>query len=700
MKRKANRNTLRGRLMAGASGVVFAMASPAMAQSGEVSRDFDQIVVTASKTGETLLQRTPIAITALSADELEYSYVTQLDEIALRVPGMFTGGTTGFGMPLTLRGITSRTTGVGVDPAISVYVDGVPFGRSLGTALDLIDIEQIEVLRGPQGTLWGRNSIGGAVSIRTRRPSGEFGAYLEGSYGNFDQRRIRGSIEGPVVADKVAANLTYSDFRRDGFQENTADDRDLNNRVSRTFRGSVLLTPSDDLEITFSGDWAVNNTRLAFGTITPGVIADPDVVSVSADNRFDTEQSGLSATIEYDLGAFGQFTSVTAFRDYKTNLVSDSDSTALDLVEFLSLESANQFSQELRLNGAVSDRFQWLFGLHYFRETAEIDFGVFNLVVDPTTPVLETFSQTETKSYAAFGQGQYNLTDNLRLSAGLRYTYDRKDLNFNSTFVGQASDDGTSRVLTPRFVLDYQATDDLLVYASASRGYNAGGFTFSSSQDFFDPEFVWAYELGFKSVFAGGRGLLNVAGFYADYTDLQVTTTTQIGVDETQNAATAEIYGAEAEFSLRLFDNFELMASAAYTQAKFLEFLREFPNGDVVDNAGNLIQRAPEWTTNVIAAYTEDLSDFGTLRLQGEYSYVGRLFFNSDNNPLSEGGRYSLFNASATLEIDDSQWFVSLFGKNLSNEREIDAFTQPGAGSSLVLYIPPRTYGVRVGLRI
>ncbi|MCG8502973.1 MAG: TonB-dependent receptor, partial [Sphingomonadales bacterium] len=439
----------------------------------------EEIVVTGSKTGETLLQRTPIAITALSTEELEASFVTEIDDITLRVPGLITGGTTGFSMPLTLRGITSRTRGVGADPAVSVYVDGVPFGRSLANAFDLFDIAQIEVLRGPQGTLWGRNSIGGAVSIKTKRPSEEFGAYLEGSYGNFNQKRVRASIDGPIVSDEIAAKLSFTKFDRDGFQDNLFDDRDLNDRRSHTLRGSLLLTPSDSLEVNVSGDWAANNTRLAFGTLAAGVAADPDVVDVNADNTFDIEQSGLSTTVDYDLGDLGDFTSATAFRRTSMNVLSDSDSTGVSVVEFHAEEETTQFSQEFRLNGEFSDRLQWLVGVHYFHEAANINWRAFVFAANPVDPTVETFAQTITNSYAAFGQAQYQITDNLRASVGLRYTYDKKDLDFSNTSTPPTELDGSSGVLTPRFALDYQATDDVLIYASASRGYNSGGFSFT-----------------------------------------------------------------------------------------------------------------------------------------------------------------------------------------------------------------------------
>lgn len=687
-------------LTASASSIALFAANAALAQDRDAQpRAYDEIVVTGAKTGETLLQRTPTAITAITADELEYSFVTELDDIQLRVPGMITGGTTGFSMPLTLRGITSRTRGVGADPAVSVYVDGVPFGRSMATAFDLFDIEQVEVLRGPQGTLWGRNSIGGAVSITTSRPSQELGAYFEGSYGNFGQQRIRASVDGPIVDDEVAAKLSFTRFERDGFQENLADDRDLNDRRSHILRGSLLLTPSDSLEINISSDWAINDTRLAFGTLTEGVVADPDVVDVDANNTLDTEQFGMSTILDYQLGDIGDFTSVTAFRKTSSDLISDSDSTGASLVEFHSEESATQFNQEFRLNGEIADRFQWLAGLHYFHETASVDWRVFVIASSPVDPVVETFAQTETNSYAAFAQTQYQLTDRLRASAGLRYTHDKKEFNFSNQATPPTRLDGDSGVLTPRITLDYQASDDVMVYASASRGYNAGGFSFTNPQDFYDPEFVWAYELGVKSTFADNRARLNLAGFYSDYTDLQVTTAQGLGVNVIQNAATAEIYGAEGELAVQLGDNFEINVSGAYTTAKFDEFIRVLPDGSSVDNSGKYLERAPKWTGSIIAAYTAPVGDLGSIRLQGEWSYIGRTFFNSDNLPLSDGGRYSLLNASVTLNFDDSRWFVSIYGKNLSNEREIDAFSVPGAGSVLVLYNAPRTYGGRVGFR-
>jgi iron complex outermembrane recepter protein len=665
------------------------------------------IIVTAERR-ESSLQKTPLAISAFGEDFLEKSNVRDVQDIAQYAPGLSYNKVSNF-VQLNIRGIGLEQINLGGEPGVALHIDGVYVARPFVGDAIFSDLARVEVLRGPQGTLYGRNATGGSVNLISNQPTHSLEGQVAFTYGNYDRKRGQFVVSGPLSAEgRLRGRFSAVADQRDGFLKNLVDGNRVDDSKTRSARASLAYDLSDNATLTVSSDYMrESDDGPAFqpGSI-PGTAAafggrlDPSPRRFYADGPFDQKIRawGTSARLEVD-GDMIKFMSLTGYRNNKFRLQSDLDGTDFFLINQDLRETGKQFSQELQFSSAYESPLQWIAGLYYFQEDGTLNYAF-------PIPILKTtisFDATQkTHAMAAFGQTTYQITDKLNATAGLRYSVDNKKGSTIQNLFGVRSvrvRDSWS-ALTPRFVLEYQATPKTLVYGSVARGFKAGGLNTASLQaDAYDPEFVWNYEVGLKTRFLDDRLQTNIAAFYYDYTDLQVN---QFAVGQTfiTNAASATGKGVEAEITAIPIDNLTINASLAYLDATFKDFVTRDsfrPALGDIDLSGNQLPRSPKFTSSIAAQYDIPLASGAEIGIRGEYSHRSKLYFTPFNTDYAHGGQFDLINARLSYSAPDDRWEAAIFGRNLTNETYEQTITV--SGSTIVLYGPPRTYGAEVRYR-
>ena len=732
------------------------------AEGSQSSGALEDIVVTAQKRKENL-QVTPIAVTAFSATALANKNVENISGIAEFTPNLQFDSTA----PLSgassaaivfIRGVGKSGYQVTDDPGVGTYVDGVYVSSSLGGVLDVLDVERIEVLRGPQGTLFGRNTIGGAINITTKRPAKEMGGQLEATYGNYDRMEIRGSVDTPL-SDTLRTKLTFGYKRADGWSKLLAAEYPPpahNNRGEGTLgnvnRGSGRLAieyaPSDAFNLYLTADVSrirestVPSTALAVpldGTLTAfynsvdapvidvpgygtGVLYD-DRWIVAPGNKRGTYQTGpngtnlnvtgFAGTAEWNVADNMTFKSITAFRKVTGSFNRDADNSPLQVAECFSNFSQKQFSQEGQILGsAFTNRFEYIVGGYYFKESAIDDY---RCALPPSIGTIVLKSDADNSSYAAFGQASFKLTDDLKLTAGIRYTHDKKSLlpDFiydpaaGGAFAGVRTVPygrvtNTFSNVSPRFSIDYKVSRDILLYGSYSRGYKGGGFnarTVSPRPDVlaFSPEKLATFEIGTKLEFLDRRVRLNLAAFTTKYEDIQITVIEDFAPG-TQNGGTARIKGFEAELTTKPTDRLTLSASLAHLDTHYTELLPLSPlvRPEFQVQITNKLSNSPKWSASAGFDYRVPAAAIdGDVTFRGDWSYVSTVY-NDDINSvwLTQSGHHN-FNAQIAYENSGGNWDLVVWGKNLTDKQYIfSGDANAAAGFVQGNYSTPRTYGV------
>lgn len=664
----------------------------------------EEVVVTAQRRDESL-QSVPIAVTALSGEEMRIADISDLSGISVRTPG-FSMGSFNKGQPqLFIRGIGSNADGAGSDVSVVTFLDEVYIGRAAGQVFDLFDLERVEVLRGPQGTLFGKNAIGGAVNMHTSKPSDTFYGRAEATLGNYDAMVIRGLVSGPL-ADNVFGKFSANMRQRDGYVESVVTGGEMSNQDNWGVRGALRFTPSDDLELQLIADYSesdeAGNGRVL---ISPGLLPDIAASAGFRTGSFDktfadntgvqkTEIGGLSLRADWQIGN-GTLTSISAYRMSEYQMSDDIPAWSLDIVggpldaDTIVDEESSQFSQEFRFSSsAMDERLQWIAGLYYFTEEVERneDAQVFVAATAGTNLGFAlSFQDNTTDSYSAFLDMTYDLTDALSLTVGGRYTYEEKDIRqvgvaplvvahtINESY--DVRDNETWDAFTPRVVLNYQFTDSVFAYASYSNGFKSGGYqgtaaTAVGAATPFDQEDADAFEIGVKSELLDNRLRLNAAIFTLDYTDLQVLVRKEafpgdpLGIVVTENAADATSQGLELEFTAVLGGGFEVSGTYAYLDAEYDRYLE--PNG--INNAGNRLRNAPENAYTLVGSYEHSLGNGGTLNARYEYIYSDERFQDPRNEAAAAIPEYELSNVNLMYVSPAGRYQVSGWVRNLFDE--------------------------------
>ena len=709
--------------LTGVSALALVMAAPVWAQQSDstsvsAEEGLTDIVVTATKSGATQLQKTPIVVSAYDGAELARSRVSDVRDLLQLTPNVAVPQNNVFAQ-IYIRGVGSNNVFNGSDPSSTVHVDGVYFSRPYTQFTTFLDVDRVEVLRGPQGTLYGRNSVGGTINVISRSPTKELSARGELLYGNYNAFQAKAAVSGPIVADLLAASLSASYMSHDPYRENIVPSgNDINSQKEFAIRGQILLTPAAGIEATTRADYTKNDSvpmgfakiLQPYNAVTDSILGDYKKVALNTPGTGAVEGYGVSEDVVIDLGSNLELKSLTAFRWNSSSTLTDIDSTDRDLNVTLTSEKQRQFSQELNLVGRVGD-LSYVGGLYYFHERVETF-----TQIEARTPRTFTgvYPVSRTYSRAVFAQATYDFTDRLGLTLGGRYSNERKEFDGNvgtySRVTGLPTGPATVyngvgryEAFTPKASLQFQANNDLLLFASITRGFKSGGFNQTSrtaaASIGFSPETLWSYEIGVKSDLLDRRLRLNLSAFHYDYRDLQVLAFISVGVTDISNAATAKIDGIELEATALPIPNLRIQGNISYLNARYDHYpAASGPGGIVVNASGKRLNAAPEFSGNVVAQYDIPLPRGDSFSLRGEYFHQTRQFFTALNDPVQSQAAYGLVNASLTYSFPGERFQVSVFGRNLTDAQYV---TATATISPVVSGRPgdPRTYGIRAMFR-
>ena len=723
----------------------LAIALPAAAQE---QATLEEITVTAQRRAESL-QDVPIAITAFTADTLERSRIFSMQEIVTRTPS-FTMTAFNAGQPrLFIRGIGSTDDGAAQDNSVAVFIDDVYIGRGMGQASEIYDLERVEVLRGPQGTLYGKNVVGGVVHLISARPEEETRVQGEVTVGRFDALEFRGMATG-ALTDSLSARLSFVSVNRDGYAHNILRDEALEDRQFSGLRGQLLWSVSDEIDVVFAADYsdhADNGVARKgftgdfgpnpFGSVTEVQSTDDPRVSETPRDTFqEVTLGGVSARINWDT-ALGALTSVTAYRESDGDIqdaftgIGSPPYAVLD-TRNQEFEKAEQFSQELRLSwGGDDGRLSGTAGIYYLAEDVDrVEISDLESAAGETLPSLlggllgssGSFQLADNRSLGIFASATYDFDEAWSLTLGARYSRDDKEI---TTEVRELRDGGGGEfgfiaappleefsvsaeadwdAFTPSLSLAYQATDSHKLYVSASRGFKSGGFqgqapTGRAAETPFDPEFAWNYEIGAKTAWLDDRLVVNTAVFFTDYEDLQVrqnaaTPDNPLPVLRITNAAEAEATGLEVELTARPIPALDIWGNLSLLDTEF----KNFVDNTGLDVSGNNMLFAPESQYNVGLQYhgeiDADTGWYGRL----EYRWQDEYFDDPANLPVHKHERYGLLDAAFGLSFAEGRWQVEVWGLNLSDELYA-THNVPFLGDRFLVFGPPRTYGVSIKFR-
>lgn len=690
-----------------------------------------EIIVTATRTGETALQRTPIAVSVFSADRLESSLVANVKDLVSMTPSLNVSQSAGSAQ-LYIRGIGSNNTFIGSDPSVTVHSDGVYMARAFSQFTEFVDIDRIEVLRGPQGTLYGRNAVGGTINIISRVPSDDLEAKVRLVAGDYSHRQAQAYVSGPIVPGSVQASVSGHYTKHDPYVENIAPGGvDVADADNWGIRGQLRLTPTESIEAITRADYSTSREKVASAHLrapVPGavlansVIGDFSRIATDHPAHQDKTLKGISQEINIELSKALSFKSLTAYRHSSDDLEGDADGTELPLVNSHMEATSKQFSQEFNLT-ANYDAFDGVLGIFYFNED-ETSFQNLSL----PTLIYQTIGKVSTNSIAVFAQGTYHLTDQWSVVAGARYTRDKKKVDLADSTQTHANypngpnvpgmpirliSSETWNAFTPKLGVNFQFTPKILFYASVTDGFKSGGANYAALQLeglMYDPEKLRSYEAGVKSDWLNGRLRVNITGFLYDYEDLQVQSLLSPGVTTIENAATARVRGAEIETSFMPLSGLRITANYALLDAEYDDFPdASVPTGLIpylasspsynpttgtYDAGGNTLNAAPSWSFNASAQYDFEIGG-GTAFVRGDYFTQGRVYYDPSNVLVMSQGRYELVNAAIGFTNKRDKWSLELVAKNLTDEQYLFSLNSISAVPTGIAGAP-RTFAVQV----
>lgn len=707
----------------------IAFAAPAFAQDAAApsgvgaaapSDQLQEITVTATRR-ESSLQSTPISVSAITAEDLAKYNVTRVDQIAARVPNFYLspGVANSSTVSVSLRGRGDNAGGYGIDePPVGFYFDDVYQARPAAVNTEFTDIERVEVLRGPQGTLFGRNSMTGAVNVISATPGDEVKGNASASYGNYETVKLRGAISGPIVKDALAASIAgvYS-HQGEGYLEQT-DGGTIDRRNFWGVRGKLHFYGSDHWDIVLIGSHTHNkNDGYVSAPVNPATLVPLTGSYYTTGSPLDsggkTVISSVSGTIK---GEFDGFTikSITAYSKLRDRWTVDLTGGILSNAgvwqtgyERASRINQHQISQELQIYGdALDKKLNWIAGFYYFNEdvTQSLKDRQYFKTTDRFVDVPEIYYDADTKSYAGYAQLTYNITSKLQVLAGGRYTHEEKSIdgrvNPTSPYGGNISFNS----FTPKVGINYQAMPHLFFYGSVSEGFRSGGYsagatTVAVAQVPFDPEKVWAYEIGMKSDLFNRHVRFNLTGFRNDFKHLVVNyfipgTAVIVqanGLDET-------VYGIEAELSVRPVAGLDIYANGGWQHEYNLDFVpgAQVPAGLKRNAVVPYYSGTTGFRYEFPLAFT---SGADSIRFGSDFVFRDHFFANINNLPVTETSTIREINAEVSL-ISRAGWQITAEGRNLANRAQ----WKNGVGLAFLgaagrQPVEPRTYRIEVSYR-
>lgn len=628
----------------------------------------EQVVVTAQRTAQDI-QSVPVAITALGAEELEARGIFSLEGAKNVVPNLYVEqNLSNAGTPkMFMRGVGQANSAFSFDSPIGIYVDDVYYAKQIGAMVDFFDVERIEVLRGPQGTIYGRNSSIGAVRVVTQNaPLDTVDGRADLTVGSEEQRNVRVSFGAPLARDKVGVRVAINSKYNDGYQTNTVNGEHTGAEDSNAVRAQLLTKFNDDVSLTLRGDYLEDDSRPLVGTNF--VSGDPASFRFQSNRLYRDgtahsrlETHGASATLRWDLGE-ADLTSISAWREVDTINRWDADGTTASSFEVARSDLDDRsITQEVFISGSALDAIDWIGGFFYLREDTNYTYSM--QIFAP--PSVQDYVQ-KVDSLAGYVQGTYHLTESLGLTAGLRYTTENKEFDVVShradgSFDFSYSDHGLETdKWTWRGAAEYQLATPVLLYASAATGFRSGGLNGNATtlQDVVggsvQPEDSLMYEVGVKSEFADRRVRLNANYYYGEYDHLQTPVVQDDGsINSTNSSAT--VHGLELEARLLPVDDLELSATVGTLNQSVDRSSRDLPN-------------APDLVWGVAARYSHSIGQAGVVSFGTQYNHTASSFLNAANTPQTKVDPHENLDAQLSLTTNDERWQFTLAGYNLTDE--------------------------------
>jgi iron complex outermembrane receptor protein len=704
-----------------AAGVDAADATDAASTAG--AGGLEEIIVTVQRRSERLVD-VPIAIASVTAADLEQASVIGLFDLSTMMPGVRIDHYGAYAQP-TIRGIgTQDVQGPGANANVAIYVDGFYMPSQAGNIFEFANIERVDVLKGPQGTLFGQNATGGAIVITTADPSFTPTGKISVGAGSFDEWRA--TFYGSTgLTETIAADLSLYYRDTDSYFDNISTGEPTAPIKNKAARSKILWQPSESMRWILGLEYTDidDATGLAENTIDPiaafyhdafGVpmvhTLEPYDTSLNQQSRANPETYSATLKGEFDLDAV-TLTSLTQYRDQDTGIVADLDGTTVRYWQLEYDEQEETFTQEFNLEGAGEGRLDWVAGVFYYHDVGQLRNNAFSDIFNTGTNTTQfgLYSDVEvtTDSIAGFADGTYALTDRLWLTAGVRYTSEEKSLDSQSLLDPsiQFSDSTTWDKLTPRAAIRYALSDYSNLYASYGEGFMSGNYSYTTvgPQEPVDPEEVTQYEVGYK--YARGAWSVDAATFFSDYRDLQVYRFfDDCGCYRVDNAPKAESYGAELHVNAAVTEGFTVSGAVAYTHARYKDYVGAGLTGGPVlppnyglgtvptQFADGEMIRAPDWTANLGFNYSAP-TQAGTIGLSGNYFYTSEVPL-YPGNQLSQDA-YGLLSLRASWTTLSDAWTFSVYGNNLTDEEYL-IFNSGGFLGNNHIYGAPATWGAQV----
>lgn len=692
-------------------------ATPGLAQQSQQSFVLEEIVVTAQKRTESM-QDVPISVQAFTGNAIEKLGANNLSDLSEAAPSLDIGGLgKGSQQWMGMRGVVDFARNVGIDSRMGVYIDGVYQGRSYAADVPLLGLDSVEILRGPQGTLFGKNTETGAISLNTKKPTEDFEAEMGAEYGRYNTGKVTGYING-AITDTLFASVSGSYQQGDGYYDNLTLNKDVGDWDTTAVRAQMRWVPQDNVDIRLSGDYAKKHSDQPLGVNAQLKPYKTYQNSVTVD---DSENWGTALTADIFLDGDYTLTSITAFRHNEFDTLADDDYTPQDLVNVNFNEDSDQFSQEFRIASPIEEKYDWVAGIYYFDNdlSSVRSISLEETLIAGLSPALAPFASAisgfaevptdlTSETWAAYVHGNYRFTPNLELTAGIRYTNESKDIKWsqhnypNDPQVAQSLEDALGAITgipfsmtpgvllgavnyaqisddleeddwSPTVGLNYFLQEEIMLYAKYARGYKSGGWNadfMTAGLEYFgyDSESVDSYEVGLKSTLLDGSLRLNAAYYYSEYDDFQVFQTVYNSTNnpsvQLTNAAAVINQGVEIESVWIPMDRLQFTVNAAFLDTEYDEFV----NQDGADYSGNELPFSPELKAYAGVQYIQPIGSFGDLTFNVDYAYTDEQFTDPSNVEPFSVDSYGLWNARMTLSPGSEAWEVSVWGKNLADE--------------------------------
>jgi len=692
-------------------------AGATAADSGSDVTALQEVVVTATKRS-TNEQTTPQSITAFSAADLAVAHINNMSDLAQFTPGLFVGSDNGFGAVTTaIRGFGPLNLSIGGDEAVGVYIDGVYQGSPYGNQFTFIDVDQIEVLRGPQGTLYGRNATGGAILINTLAPGRENIVRADIGASQLNGYEGRALLAGPLT-DTLSGKIAIGRTSRDGWATNPILGVKLNGQQDFNTSAGLRWTPGEVWDIALSARYGTQDSTLAAKDANDGLPMDQ--IPAEFPNQSNRSFSGatLNATAKLP---WATFTAVTGWTN--ANNHSLTSSANVGLTQYLEVSKATEWYEELRLASNGEGPLSWILGVTGLQQHSSdiLDYTLTGKLLGTDSGLGIIFDNgLVTTSYAGFAELGWQITDRIRLTAGDRYTRDKKEWSNCETF-GQFSDlttgtyspvvcntpfnreSRTWSASTPKGVLDVKITDAVYAYASFSKGFRSGGWNFTSAVDpatpystAFDPEYAKSWEVGLKSEFLDHRLRANASAYLADYSDLQVRTIDPVfhllGV---HNAGSARTKGIELQVLAKPNTALTVGANLAWERAQYKTFTYS-SGGSAVDYAGNYLNNAPQWMGNLNLAYRFTLAGGAALTPRLDAAYQSRVYYTEANTAPYDGPGHESINVHLRYDAASGPWGWDVYVNNVTDKQWREYAYQGQANVVGANYALPRVAGIRL----